>query len=195
MNSQATRKRKCVVRQHDEVHAGEIGREERQHAQRRGFVPAVAERVEARGGAAEIGDDQKEGGERIEAKIRPDAGQADRQRSASPAPMRDQRCRSTPRPNRQGWPAGSRHRPRPSPRTNGRPRRRRPRPQAIRPRTKVRQRPALFANPNDLLRAQASPRQVERLDSGSKKHESAGNFNKRRPPSTGLVDGGRSKRN
>ena len=80
MNSQATRNAEGVVGQHDQVHAGEIGREERQHPQRRGLVPAIAERVEACRGAAEIGDDEKECRQRIEAKMRADARQADRQR-------------------------------------------------------------------------------------------------------------------
>ena len=48
MNSQETRKREGVVGEHDEVHAGEEGRIERQHALRRCLVAAIAEREQAR---------------------------------------------------------------------------------------------------------------------------------------------------
>ena len=48
MNSQAKQEGEGVVGEHDEVHAGEERRIERQHALRRLLVPAVAERVEAR---------------------------------------------------------------------------------------------------------------------------------------------------
>ena len=60
---------------------------ERQHALRRLLVAAVAEGVEAGRRAAEIDDDEEEGGERIEAEMRADPGQAERQ-DARPAPRR-----------------------------------------------------------------------------------------------------------
>ena len=44
MNSQDDQEGEGVVGEHDEVHAGEEGRIERQHALRRLLVPAVAER-------------------------------------------------------------------------------------------------------------------------------------------------------
>ena len=70
-----------VVGQDDEVHAGEEGRIERQHALRRFLVAAIAEREEARGRAAEIDDDQEERGQRVDAEMRAEPGQAERQRS------------------------------------------------------------------------------------------------------------------
>ena len=79
MNSQATRKVKASSASTHEVHAGQKRREERQHAPRRGFVPAVAEPIEARRRAAEIDDDEEERGQRIEAEMRADPGQAERQ--------------------------------------------------------------------------------------------------------------------
>ncbi len=51
MNSQDDQEGEGVVGEHHEVHAGEERRIERQHALRRVLVPAVAERVEACGGA------------------------------------------------------------------------------------------------------------------------------------------------
>ena len=68
-----------VVRQHDEVHAGEIGREERQHAKRRAFMPAIADAVEARRRAAEIDHHEKERGQRVDPEVRAEARQSDRQ--------------------------------------------------------------------------------------------------------------------
>ena len=68
-----------VVGEDDEVHAGEERREERQDAHRRRFVLAMAERIEARRGAAEIDDGEKRSRERIEAEVRADPGQAERQ--------------------------------------------------------------------------------------------------------------------
>ena len=62
MNSQETRKREGIVGEHDEVHAGEKRRIERQHALRRFLVTAVAEREQARRGAAEIDHDEEERG-------------------------------------------------------------------------------------------------------------------------------------
>ncbi len=43
MNSQVKQEGEGVVGEHHEVHAGEEGRIERQHALRRGLVTAVAE--------------------------------------------------------------------------------------------------------------------------------------------------------
>ena len=71
-----------VVGEHDEVHAGEKGRIERQHALGRRLVPAIAERVEACARAAEIDHGEKERGERVEAEMRAEPRQADRQRQA-----------------------------------------------------------------------------------------------------------------
>ena len=68
-----------VVGDDDEGHAGEEQRIERQHALRRRLVPAEAERVEARRGAAEIDHDEKERRERVEAEMRAEPGQAERQ--------------------------------------------------------------------------------------------------------------------
>ena len=51
--------RECVVGQHDEIHAGEKGGKERQHATRLRLVPPVAEAVQARRGAAQIDDGEK----------------------------------------------------------------------------------------------------------------------------------------
>lgn len=72
-----------VVRHHDEVHRGEEGREKGQHALRFGLMPAVADAVEARGGAAEIDDRQEEGGERVDAEAGSEPGQAKRQRDSA----------------------------------------------------------------------------------------------------------------
>ena len=68
-----------VVGEDHQVHAGEEQRIERQHALRRLLVLAVAERVEAGGGAAEIDDDQKERRERVEAEMRAEPRKPDRQ--------------------------------------------------------------------------------------------------------------------
>ena len=68
-----------VVGQHDEVHAGEKRRIERQHAAGRLLVLAIADGEQAGGGAAEIHDDEKERGERIDAKMCADPRQAEGQ--------------------------------------------------------------------------------------------------------------------
>ena len=68
-----------VVGEHGEVHAGEIGGHEREHAAGRGLVPAVADGVERGGGAAEVDDEEKERGERVHAQVRAEAGKPDRQ--------------------------------------------------------------------------------------------------------------------
>ena len=75
--------REGVVGQHDEVHAGQKRRVERQHPAGRLLVRAVAEGKEARAGAAEIGHGEKERGERIDAEIRADPWQAERQPAAT----------------------------------------------------------------------------------------------------------------
>ena len=70
-------KREGVVGQHDEIHSRKIGRVERQDPRLRLFMAAVAQRIEARQRAAEIGDEQEKRGERIEAKPCAGARQAD----------------------------------------------------------------------------------------------------------------------
>ena len=72
--------REGVVGEHDEVHAGEEGGEERQHARGRFLVPAVAEAVQARRRAAEIDHQQEERRQRIEPEMGAQPRQADRQR-------------------------------------------------------------------------------------------------------------------
>ena len=69
-----------VVGEHDEVHCGEKCRKERQHAFRRVFVAPVAETEIARTGAAEIDDQKKERRERVQAEVRADPRNAERQR-------------------------------------------------------------------------------------------------------------------
>ena len=89
MNSQRQQEREGVVGEHDQIHAGEKGREERQHPLRLGLVPAVAEAVEARRGAAEVDDDEKERRQRVEPEMRAEPRQAERQDQRSPlAPPR-----------------------------------------------------------------------------------------------------------
>ena len=75
-------KREGVVGEHDQRHAGKERRIERQHASGRRFVLAVAERKQARAKRAEIDHDQEKGRERIEAQMRAEPGQAERQREA-----------------------------------------------------------------------------------------------------------------
>ena len=58
------------------------------------FVAAVAEAVEAGGGAAEIDDDEEEGRERVEPEMGADPGQAERQRRAPSAWRRRRRWAS-----------------------------------------------------------------------------------------------------
>ena len=84
-----------VVGEQHEVHAGEEGRKERQDAFRRGFVPAVAEAVEARARPAEIDHRQEERRQRIDAEVCADPGDAERQGQrilgAGPADETDKR--------------------------------------------------------------------------------------------------------
>ena len=76
----SNKKAEGVVGDDDEIHPGEIGGKIGQYAQRRGLVAAIAEAVERCGGTAEIDHDQKESGERVDAEMRADKRQADRQR-------------------------------------------------------------------------------------------------------------------
>ena len=80
MNSHATRNEKASSARTTKIHAGEIGREIRQHAQRRAFMAAITDAIQARGAAAEIDHDQKEGRERVDAEMRADPRQPDRKR-------------------------------------------------------------------------------------------------------------------
>ena len=110
MNSQRQQEGEGVVGQHHEVHAGEEGREERQHAVRRRFVAAIAEAIEACRRAAEIDDDEEERGQRIEAEMRAEPGQSERQgqvggiggrRRAASATRRSMRSRKRPASRRR----------------------------------------------------------------------------------------------
>ena len=86
--------REGVVGEHDQLHAGEKGRIERQHALRRRFVPAVAEREQARARGAEIDHGEEERGERIDAEMRAEPRQAERQRQAVGGRRAASRCAS-----------------------------------------------------------------------------------------------------
>ena len=68
-----------VVRHDDEVHGGEIGGIERQHALRGVLVAAIAEREQARRSAAEIDHHQEKCRQRVDAEMRAQPGQAERQ--------------------------------------------------------------------------------------------------------------------
>ncbi len=72
-------KRIGVVGEKDDVHAGEKGGKERQHAFRRMFVTRVSEAIEARRGSAEIDDDEEERRQRVDTEVRADPRQAERQ--------------------------------------------------------------------------------------------------------------------
>ena len=85
MNSQAEQEGEGVVGQQHEVHAGEEGREEGQHPPRFMLVLPVADAVEACGGAAEIDDGQKEGGERVNPEMSPEPRQSERERDGASA--------------------------------------------------------------------------------------------------------------
>ena len=106
MNSQGQQEGEGVVGEHDEIHAGEEGRKERQHALRRMLVPAVAERVEAGRRAAEIDDDEEEGRERIEAEMRAEPRQPERQRQdlgwSLPEQLRERRDEARARDDQGG---------------------------------------------------------------------------------------------
>ena len=72
--------RERVVGEHDQIHAGDERGEERQDACGRLFVPAVTETEEARRGAAEIHDQEKERRQGIKPEMRAQPRQPDRQR-------------------------------------------------------------------------------------------------------------------
>ena len=63
----------------DEVHAGDEGGEERQHPVRRMLVPSVADGEQAGAGGAEIDQDEEHGAQAVDAEMRAEPGQADRQ--------------------------------------------------------------------------------------------------------------------
>ena len=79
MNSQRHQEGEGVVGQHHQIHAGQKGREERQHAVRRRFVVAVAEAVEACRCPTEIDDDKEKRSQRIDAEMGAEPRQSDRQ--------------------------------------------------------------------------------------------------------------------
>ena len=79
MNSQRQQEGEGVVRQHDEVHAGEESGEERQHPVRCGLMPAVAEPDKGWRRAAKIDDDEEERGQRIQAEMGAEPRQSERQ--------------------------------------------------------------------------------------------------------------------
>ena len=68
-----------VVGEDDEIHRRHEQREKGQHAALRAFMAAIAERVEARGGGAEIDDGQEEGGQGVDAEMGAEPRQAERQ--------------------------------------------------------------------------------------------------------------------
>jgi hypothetical protein len=76
MNSHATRK---PIGEHDEVHAGKERRIERQHAQPRPLVGAIADGEQARRRGAEIDHHDEEGGKRVHAEAHADPRQSERQ--------------------------------------------------------------------------------------------------------------------
>ena len=71
--------REGVVGEDDQIHAGQKSREEWEHAAGRGFVPPVAEAVQACSEAAQVGDDQEQRAQRIQPEMRTEPRQADRQ--------------------------------------------------------------------------------------------------------------------
>ena len=79
MNSHDDQEAEGVVGDDHQIHGGEIGGIERQHALRRLFVPAIAERVQACRRAAEIDDDEKKRRQRIDAEMRAEPWQPERQ--------------------------------------------------------------------------------------------------------------------
>ena len=177
---------KSIIRQHNQIHAGEIGGEKRQHPQRRGFVPPVAERVKACGGT-------HRDWRRRERKRREHRGGSSR------------RCQEVPKPRLSVWGAesvnrchsaatrptmmsgGSRHRPDWSPKSSGLPRCPRPLSRPERPRTKVRHRPA-FSLPTSGLDSESVVGTEKPLTIGSggfsgsfKKHKSGSHSIKNGP--------------
>ena len=88
MNSQAEQKRECVGREHDQVHAREKQRIERQDAFRLALAATVAEGEQARRAGAEVHDNQKGGGQRVNPEMRADARQSERQHQLGRGPAR-----------------------------------------------------------------------------------------------------------
>ena len=68
-----------VVRQHDEVHAGEKGRVEGEHSSGCLLMLAVANGKKTRCCSSQVSHNEKKRGERIDAKVRTDPGQPERQ--------------------------------------------------------------------------------------------------------------------
>ncbi len=81
--------RERVVGEHDQVHAGEEGREEGQHAGRGFLVPAVAQAVQARGQPAQGDHHQGQRRQRVDAEMRAEPRQSEgkRQRYGARAAM------------------------------------------------------------------------------------------------------------
>ena len=79
-----------VVRQQDQIHTGEKGREERQDPLRFALVRSVPDAVEARGGGAEIDDGEEEGRQGIGPEAGADPGQAQRQHGRDRSCVPDQ---------------------------------------------------------------------------------------------------------
>ena len=92
MNSQDSRKVKASsARTTRFMPARKAGKNGSTRARRR-LVPAVAEAVEAGRRAAEIDHDEEERGERVEAEMRAEPGQAERQDQRPARRARDSRC-------------------------------------------------------------------------------------------------------
>ena len=72
-----------IVGEDDELKGGDEERIEGKDPRGLGFVAAVADGEDARRGGAEIDDEEKEGGERVEPEMPAEPGQAERQ---------DERC-------------------------------------------------------------------------------------------------------
>ena len=72
--------REGVVGEHDDAHAGEKGRIERQHPARRVLVTPVSEREQTGAGGAEIDHGEEEGRERIEPEMRAEPRDSERKR-------------------------------------------------------------------------------------------------------------------
>ena len=74
--------REGVIGEHDERHAGKESRIERQHALRRRLVLPIAKREQACAHGAEIDNDEKKCGERVDAQMRAEPRHTDWQRDA-----------------------------------------------------------------------------------------------------------------
>ena len=97
---------KRIVRQHHQIHAGQKGGEEGQHAVRRRIVVAVAETIKACRRSSQIDDNKEKRGQRIQAEMGAKPRQSDRQgqvggirRRRQPAsePTRTMRPRKRPK--------------------------------------------------------------------------------------------------